>query len=276
MPIYSRPPGQESTWEPQQAAQPAGATAGADQDDVFTSDLSVSEYLLLAETGYDPVGFVTGSSMYHIGLPAAKWPQNAEIDALTGAMRTARDLAMSRMRAQAQQLSADGIVGVQLVIHEYLWGGDVMEFLATGTAVRTRRGQPGRHPAGGGIFTCDLSAQDLYRLRAAGAVPVACVFGTCVYHIAHQSVVQTLRQSGPNTDMPLITRGVCEARELALQRMRVQATQAGASGVVGVTWAANSFVWGEHATEFFATGTAISGGAQQRPAAPAFTLGLDG
>jgi uncharacterized protein YbjQ (UPF0145 family) len=276
MPIYSRPPGQDATWEPRQAAAPVDATAGASQDDVVTSDLSVSEYLLLAEAGYEPLGFVAGSSMHHIGLPAAKWPQNAEIDVLTAAMRTGRDLAMSRMRAQAQQLSADGIVGVQLVIHEYLWGGDVMEFLATGTAVRSRPGQPSQRPPDGEAFTCDLSVQDLYRLRAAGAVPVACVFGTCVYRIAHQSVVQTLRQSGPNTEMPLITRDVWEARELALQRMRAQAAQAGATGIVGVTWVANSFVWGEHATEFFATGTAISSGPQRQAAAPAFTLGLDG
>jgi uncharacterized protein YbjQ (UPF0145 family) len=275
MPIYSRPPGAaESPWEPAPAGPRLAETAGAIQDGVFTCDLSVSEYLLLADAGYEPLGFVTGSSMYHIGLPAGKWQQNAEVEVLTSAMRGARELAMSRMRAQAQALNADGIVGVQLLIHEYLWAADVMEFLATGTAVRALHGQPGQRP-GGGPFSCDLSAQDLYRLRNAGAVPVACVFGTCVYHVAHQSLVQMLRQAGQNTELRLFTQGVSDARELALLRMHGAAAQAGATGVVGVTWSANSYVWGEHATEFFATGTAISRAQRGRPAEPTFTLGLD-
>jgi hypothetical protein len=32
---------------------------------VFTSDLSVSEYVLLGEAGFEPLGFVVGSSIYH-------------------------------------------------------------------------------------------------------------------------------------------------------------------------------------------------------------------
>jgi hypothetical protein len=35
---------------------------------------------------------------------------------------------------------------------------------------------------------------NIFRLLAAGAVPVAFVLGTCVYHIAHQGVLQSLRR----------------------------------------------------------------------------------
>ena len=35
---------------------------------LFTSDLSVNEFLLVREAGFDPVGLVVGSSIYHIGL----------------------------------------------------------------------------------------------------------------------------------------------------------------------------------------------------------------
>jgi len=40
---------------------------------VFTSDLSVNEFLLVKEAGFDPLGLVVGSSIYHIGFQAARW-----------------------------------------------------------------------------------------------------------------------------------------------------------------------------------------------------------
>lgn len=129
-------------------------------------------------------------------------------------------------------------------------------------------------------FTSDLSAQDFFRLLAAGAVPVAFVLGTCVYHIAHQSVMQSLRQTGQNQEMPQFTQGVYEARELALSRMQAEATAASASGIVGVSVEVHNHVWGEHATEFLATGTAIRRLAAEHrlpetTPKPTFTLGLD-
>src|SRR5690242_6877492 len=47
------------------------------------------------------------------------------------------------------------------------------------------------------------------------------------------------------------------AREFAMARMRSEAAQVGASGIVGVTVEVKNHVWGEHATEFLATGTAV-------------------
>ena len=80
------------------------------------------------------------------------------------------------------------------------------------------------------------------------------VLGTCVYHIAHQSAMQSLRQAGQNQEMLQFTQGVYEARELALVRMQSEAAQAQASGIVGVTVGVHNHVWGAHATEFLATG----------------------
>ena len=94
-------------------------------------------------------------------------------------------------------------------------------------------------------------------------MPVAFVLGTCVYHIAHQSVMQSLRQAGQNQEMVTFTQGVYEARELALSRMQAEAAQSGSSGIVGVNVAVSNHVWGAHATEFFATGTAIRRLAQE-------------
>jgi uncharacterized protein YbjQ (UPF0145 family) len=241
--------------------------------------------VLLGEAGFEPLGFVIGSSIYHIGLQIGRWSQNQELQVLTQAMYNARELAMSRMQAEADHLGADGIVGVQLRLQNYVWGQGVLEFIATGTAVRalgsTGRGTEGAHRAPDGrAFTSDLSAQDFFRLLAAGAVPVAFVLGVCVYHIAHQSAMQSLRQAGQNQEMVVFTQGIYEARELALARMQAEATQAKSSGIVGVTVAVNNHVWGEHATEFLATGTAIRRLAAEHrlpetSPKPTFTLGLD-
>jgi uncharacterized protein YbjQ (UPF0145 family) len=281
MPLFgSNTPQAAANWEPTAADGRLAQTAGATPGGVFTSDLSVSEYVLLGEAGFEPLGFVVGSSIYHIGLQVGRWSQNAELERLTQAMYNARELAMARMRAEADHLGADGIVGVELRMQMYVWGQDVLEFVSTGTAVRALAGQGAHKAPDGRAFTSDLSAQDFYRLLAAGAVPVAFVLGTCVYHIAHQSAMQALRQAGQNQEMIQFTQGIYEARELALARMQVEAIDAKASGIVGVNVAVSNHVWGEHATEFLATGTAIRRLADEHrlPATtpkPSFTLGLD-
>src|SRR5881398_1180892 len=50
---------------------------------LFTSDLSVNEFLLVRESGFDPVGLVVGSSIYHIGFQFSNWKQNMEVNVLT-------------------------------------------------------------------------------------------------------------------------------------------------------------------------------------------------
>ncbi len=281
MPLFGKgaAPAAGEGWEPEAAGGRLAQTAGADPAGVFTSDLSVSEYVLLGEAGFEPLGFVVGSSIYHIGLQVSRWGQNQELRTLTQAMYDARELAMTRMEAEAEQLGADGIVGVQLRLQAYVWGQEVLEFLATGTAVRAKGGNGSHRTPAGRPFTSDLSAQDFFRLLAGGAVPVAFVLGTCVYHIAHQTALQSLRQVGQNQEMAQFTQGIYEARELALSRMQAEATEARAGGIVGVSVAVHNHVWGEHATEFLATGTAIrpleeAGQAPSSPR-PTFTLGLD-
>ncbi len=281
MPMFpSKQDGTAAGWEPAAAGGRLAKTAGADPSGVFTSDLSVSEYVLLGEAGFEPLGFVVGSSIYHVGLQVGRWSQNQELQVLTQAMYNARELAMARMRSEADHLGADGIVGVALRMQMYAWGQSCLEFVATGTAVRHLAGHGAHRAPDGRAFTSDLSAQDFFRLLAAGATPVAFVLGTCVYHIAHQSVFQSLRQTGQNQEMMQFTQGVYEARELALTRMQAEAAAAQSSGIVGVTVEVKNHVWGEHATEFLATGTAVRrlGEEHQLPETspkPTFTLGLD-
>jgi uncharacterized protein YbjQ (UPF0145 family) len=242
---------------------------------LFTSDLSVDEFLLVKAAGFKPLGFVVGSSIYHIGYQQASWKQSQEMDVLTQAMYSARELAMTRMEEEADQLGADGIVGVRLDIGRYEWGADMAEFIALGTAVKHAGGELHRAP-NGRPFTSDLSGQDFYKLLASGHRPVGLVMGSCVYHVAHQSMWKAMRQIGQNVELPNFTQALYDARELAMERMQREADQVEAEGVVAVRLEERSHGWGSHVIEFFAVGTAIvSLDAAQALTKPTLTLPLN-
>lgn len=236
-----------------QSGPGGGAPGGAG---LFSSDLSVNEFALLHETGFSPLGLVMGSSIYHVGYQFQVWNQSQELQVLTQAMYTAREYAMARMEAEADALGADGIVGVRLDYKTYPWGEELIEFLAVGTAVRSSRGGTWRTPAGK-PFTSDLSGQDMWTLVKTGHAPVSFVLGTCVYHVAHQSLRQSWKTVGQNTEMPNFTQATYDAREIAMARMQAEAARDGAAGIVGVRVEESTHVWGEHAIEFLALGTSI-------------------
>ena len=125
------------------------------QRGLFTSDLSVNEFLLVKQAGFDPVGLVIGSSIYHIGYQQSNWKQSTEMSVLSQAMYEARELAMTRMEEEADQLGADGVVGVRLDIGRYEWGENLAEFIAVGTAIVP---SPGEHEPPKPTPTIDLSA----------------------------------------------------------------------------------------------------------------------
>ncbi len=114
------------------------------QNQPFTSDLSGQDFWTLVQAGYGPLGMVMGNCVYHIAHQGAlkamgNVGKNVEIPQFTEALYDARELAMSRMQAEAEQLKAEGIVGVQLLSLAHKWGGHTTEFFAIGTAVRPLR-----------------------------------------------------------------------------------------------------------------------------------------
>ena len=226
---------------------------------LFTSDLSVNEFLLVREAGFRPLGLVLGSSIYHVGFQFGRWSKNQELDTLTQAMYHARELAMTRMEAEAELLGADGIVGVRLDIEFKEFGNDLAEFLAVGTAVKADDPPPSGtwRNAHGKPFTSDLSGQDFWTLVQAGYAPLGMVMGSCVYHIAHQRFWQAMGNVGQNAEIPQFTEALYDARELAMSRMQAEAEALSAEGIVGVQLLSLPHRWGGHTTEFFAIGTAV-------------------
>jgi uncharacterized protein YbjQ (UPF0145 family) len=221
---------------------------------LFTSDFSVNEYLLVEDAGYEPLGLVLGSSIYHIGYQRQQWRASHELDVLSTALYHARELAMQRMEEEAADLSADGIVGVRLEVRGFATGGHTAEFLAIGTAIRRRDRS---EPSSGRPFTSDLSGQDFWTLLRTGAQPVGMVMGSCVYAITTRGNLMTNRFT-QNTELPAYTQALYDARELAMGRMQQEATALKADGIVGVQLREHGHGWGGRIVEFFAIGTAIT------------------
>jgi len=90
MPLFNRGQDQAgANWEPQAADGRLADTAGAKQGGVFTSDLSVSEYVLLGEAAdLAPARFPEALSLGGATLPLTYRFDPGEDDALVAANRT--------------------------------------------------------------------------------------------------------------------------------------------------------------------------------------------
>src|SRR5215813_8380766 len=111
-------------------AQQRLATIRADR--AFTSDLTVDEHHAIRSVGFEPVGQVLGSCVYHIGWTGSwncgygggggwsgggwgGWAGGytsvvSEAEGLSRSLFEARELAMRRMQAECAGLRGDGVV----------------------------------------------------------------------------------------------------------------------------------------------------------------------
>jgi uncharacterized protein YbjQ (UPF0145 family) len=157
---------------------------------LFTSDLTVNEFLLTQQAQCSPISQVMGSSIFHIGRIADYKGATGEIETISQAHRDARRLALSRCFQESQAVGADAVIGVRLqerliTMGQHGKGGDdgdeIIEFTVFGTAVRA----PWiTHEKGSPVIT-DLSGQDLWALAQDGFEPCGFLFEFCRYHVWH-------------------------------------------------------------------------------------------
>lgn len=221
----------------------------------FTSDLSVPEFLVAKEAGFHPISQVMGSSFYRVGwqrmpgslgfgaqaaggLGPGSWAgygpgQTVELETQTEAWNEARRLALGRLREEARRAGADAVVGVRLERGRYDWAAGMIEFVATGTAVRSERYELGEEPG-----LSNLTGQDFAKLFRAGYWPVGLVAGSTVAYVVtgwqQQSRSGGLLGGLRNQELPDFTRGLYDARTRALARVTRQSHELGAHGLVGV------------------------------------------
>jgi uncharacterized protein YbjQ (UPF0145 family) len=211
----------------------------------FTSDLSVNEFLLVKQAGFDPLGLVMGSSIYNIAArpPAGlgQYEPGRELGEVTQALYHARELAMTRMEEEANELGADGIIGVRMDVNLHAWGQNVAEFIAVGTAVRHAGGESFRNAKGMPFQSC-LSGQDFWTLLRSGYRPVGFVMGNCVYYVRPEALI--VPNDARNGELSPYTHCLYDARELAMERLQAEAEDLGATGIVGVEIEEKQHTWG--------------------------------
>jgi len=117
-----------------QIAEIAAAVGG-----VTTSDLTAEETWNVTKMGYVPMKLVLGTSVYSLGVAGGIMASlrnfvKGQIKELTNMIYGAREQSLQRIKEQAQAIGADDVLGIKTYI--YNLGGDVIEFLAIGTAVK--------------------------------------------------------------------------------------------------------------------------------------------
>jgi uncharacterized protein YbjQ (UPF0145 family) len=104
----------------------------------FTSDLNARGLWLMFDKKFEPLGMVMGNCAYSLGTlhPLAveiKGSFHGEFRKRYGGV--ARMVALARMRFKADELGADGIIGIHSKV-EYLHNNRWIEITLSGTAVR--------------------------------------------------------------------------------------------------------------------------------------------
>ena len=218
---------------PLRAEQRLAEEAGPNRK-LFTSDLSVSEFLLARDAKCEPISQVMGSCIYHVAQIADYKGKTGVITVISDAHRESRRAALARLFQEAQLLGADAVIGVHLKDRMITMGargkggddgGEVLEFTVVGTAVRA----PWITHAPNQPIITDLSGQDLWALAQDGYEPCGFLFEFCRFHVWH--VTSGFNQA--SGELTSASDAVQQARKIASDRLLAQAQACEADFVVG-------------------------------------------
>ncbi len=115
----------------------------------YTSDLTGEELWAMATLGFAPVKLLMSTSIYSLGfvggfLAAFKSFTKGEVNELTTLIHDAREIAIDRIKQEADALGAEDVVGVKTYIQDL--GSGLVEFMAIGTAMKKLSGIKSNNP----------------------------------------------------------------------------------------------------------------------------------
>ncbi|MFJ2958661.1 heavy metal-binding domain-containing protein [Streptomyces sp. NPDC087270] len=239
-----------------QGLPPAAAErlASAGGSGTWTSALSTGEFAAIRSVGFEPVGQVMGSAVFHIGRSGRYWGYHdcqypgarysyafgsrtgapvalsgggSPSQALVGVFDEARRTALGRMSAECRALGGDGVVAAALTMAPFIGQANCLEFKVIGTAVRARGNHHVEQP-----FTSHLDGQGFAKLIGAGWVPVELLVGMSigVRHDDYRTASQTFSWS--NIEVSGWSDLVHAVRSDARQQLRAQSSRRGGDGVI--------------------------------------------
>ncbi|MET8810165.1 heavy metal-binding domain-containing protein [Streptomyces sp. NPDC004546] len=228
----------------------------------WSSALSTGEFAALRAVGFEPVGQVMGSAVYHVGRSGRYWGYHdclyggiqyafssapapialsgsgAPSAGLVEVLDRARRSALDRMTAECSALGGDGVVAAQLTVAPFVGQSNCLEFKVIGTAVRAAGTVRAPQP-----FTCHLDGQGFAKLVTAGWVPVELLYGLSigVRHDDYRTRAQT--RSWSNTEVSGWSELVQAVRSDARAHLSAQTGRRGGDGVI--LSAGRLRIWGE-------------------------------
>jgi uncharacterized protein YbjQ (UPF0145 family) len=153
-------------------------------------------------------------------------PVTGQIYELTSMRLNARKLAVGRMRQEAEDLGASGVIAVRMKTEVHNWGDCLtLECTAMGTAVSVPGWQE-EEP-----FTSLMHAQQFWRLWQSGYQPCGIAVGACSYSdCAERSVLQRAY----NQEVASYTASFYDAHALAMEAFSKDVRLLKGTGAVGM------------------------------------------
>ncbi|CAN5413549.1 heavy metal-binding domain-containing protein [soil metagenome] len=156
--------------------------------------------------------------------------RNSGMKPYVTAVETGWHGALGRLLAEAKALGAHGVVGI--TIRRKHLQNQVWEFTALGTAVRSIDPVLAPRPAGGGVWSTDLSAEDTASAILSGFMPHEVIMGMSVATKHEDWQMRNQRTSGVNGEVDGLTELIRAARNEARARLESRANHAAGATLV--------------------------------------------
>src|SRR2546421_8613273 len=104
-----------------------------------TAELTGEELWNLTQMGYAPLRLVLGTSVYALGFAGGvsamfRALSRGEVPEVTRLVYEARENCLAHIRNEAEDLQADGVIGIKVFVYEISRG--LVEVMAIGTAIK--------------------------------------------------------------------------------------------------------------------------------------------
>jgi len=193
------------------------------------SGLSGNEMFCVGLLGYNPGSLLVGNSVFSMGLLGGLRSNirtfvGGELTAYTNMIAQGRKLSLQRFEQEMTTASGCGASGVtsELIFHP----GNV-EFLTVGSTLKQEEVQDN-------VFSSSADGQELFCQWDAGYVPVSFVFGNVAYSIGFgRGLLGGIRQLAKG-EIKQYSDIFNTTRNLALERIAVEAQQKGGNCVIGI------------------------------------------
>ena len=234
----------------------------------FTSAGDAQELYCHMDAGYRPIQHAFGNIAYSMGVGGgfSGWARSlnpGEVPEYSNIFNHTRHVALDRLVDQARQSGANAVVGIRTIVRDEL---GAHEMLMTGTAAKHDK-----LPASA-IVTSDLTGEELWGMSSLGYAPLKLLMSTSIYSLGVSGGFKAFMQSFQKGEINALTKVMHDARDVAVDRIKREADNLGASNVKVVGAKTYIAELTDRLVEFMTIGTAmtkVEGAGVSTPTLPA-------